>query len=416
MKTFSIFRIKIKALVFYIFCILLIYLAGSYFGGIMLFLLYSLLLLPLLSIIHLILGIMGIKYFQYFSTDHPVKGETIQYRVVLSNESLFGISEISSKFVTIHPLMNTMIPDFRLSLKRRETREFTYEVTCSYRGIYNVGLDSVYITDILDLITVAIPVWHRTFYVYPRVLSLHHFSFGIESLLNKGSAAALSGIPDNTLIKGTREYRKTFPVRHMYWKKFAATGQPVLKEYDTSATPEVAIYLDLFNKDVDTLSIKALEREDVSIEILTALVNYYLNKNVRLTVRCPCNPIFGFKGNLIDHFEDYYKQTINLFSGPAQNPYSLFHIDMKHGKLESKSIIFITHRISPDLFNFLEESINSDMQVMVIFNHTAIEEDVQRKYIRFFNTLRDRGARIVEVYSPQTIQEDLEQYGKKKTL
>jgi hypothetical protein len=416
MKPFRVFRIKGKALVFFIFCMVLVYLAGSYFGGIMLFLLYSLLLLPFLSLIHLILAIVGIKYFQYFSTDHPVKGESIHYRIILANESLFSISDISSKFTKIHPFMHRMIPDFRLSLKRKETREFTYEITCSYRGIYNVGLDTLFISDMLDFITIAIPVWHRTFYVYPRILSLHHFSFGIESLLGKGTDAALAGIPDHTLIKGTHEYKAGLPLRHIYWKKYAATGLPVLKEYDTSATPEVALYLDLFNEDAEVFTINSLEREDVSIEILTALVHYYLNANVRLTVRCPSNPIFSFKGNLIEHFEDFYRQTINLFSGPNQNPYSLFRIDMKHGELESKSIIFITHRISADLFNFLEESINTDLQVMVIFNHTASDEDMQRQYGRFFNTLRDRGARIVEVRSPQTIQEDLEHYGKNKAF
>ncbi|MBN1698538.1 MAG: DUF58 domain-containing protein [Spirochaetales bacterium] len=406
-RTMSI-HFKVKALAGFVFVMIIIYLAGSYFGGVMLFLMYGLLLLPLLSIAHLLISVFGIKYFQYFSSDHPVKGETIRYRVVLTNESFLSISKVSSHFVTVNPLMDTMIEDFHLSLSRGEKKEFVYEITCSYRGIYNVGLDSVTVADMLDLVNVTIPVWHRTFYVYPRILTLSRFFFGAESLLIKASAAAPAGLPDSTLVRGIREYREPASARHIFWKKFAATGLPVLKEYDTSATPEVALYIDLSNEDAASLSIKALEREDVSIEILTALVRYYLKADIRLTVTCHCNPIFTFKGDRLEAFDEFYRTTINLFSGGLQNPYELFRADISEGRLESKSVIFITHRITPGLFDFLEESINSDMQILVIFNHTTTGDREKKKYRRFFNTLRDRGANIVEVHSPHSIIEDME--------
>lgn len=410
-KSFSIRLIKIEALGMYIFAVILVYLAGSYFGGIMLFLFYSFILLPVFSIILLVFVIRGIKFFQYFSTDHPVKGETIEYRVVLSNESLFPVSEISSKFMTINPYMARMIPNFRLSLKRGETKEFKYNIACSFRGIYEVGLESVSITDIMGLFTIYIPVWHKTFYVYPRIIILRHFSLGIESFLNKGEDKAYTGLSDNTLIKGIQEYRQAEPVRHMYWKKFAATGRPVLKEYDTSTTPEVTIYIDLFHTYAEQNTIKTFEREDVTVEICTALAKYYLQRNTGVTIRCPCNPLFSFKGNRQEHFDDYYKQTINLFSGPNENPVHLFCVDLKNGTLESKSIIFITHRVDPELFNVVEESINSDLQIMVIFNHSTTEKYTQKKNKHFFNTLQDKGAMIIDVQSSQTIAEDLENYG-----
>ncbi|MBN2533645.1 MAG: DUF58 domain-containing protein [Spirochaetales bacterium] len=410
-KTFSIHQVKLKALGMYIFSIILIYLAGSYFGGILLFLYYSFILLPVFSLILLFFVIRGIKFFQYFSTDHPVKGETIEYRVVLSNESLFPVSEISSKFMTINPLMPDMIPNFRLSLGQGKTKEFTYRISCSYRGIYQVGLNSLHITDIMGLVTINLPVWHRTFYVYPRIIAIYRFSFGIEGFLNKGEDKATTGLSDNTLIKGIQEYKKSEPVRHMYWKKFAATGRPVLKEYDTSTTPEVTIYIDLFHTYEEERSIKTLEREDVTVEICTALAKYFLYKNTGVTIRCPCNPLFSFKGNRQEHFEEYYKQTTNIFSGQNENPVDLFRVDLKNGTLESKSIIFITHRIDTELFNVLEESITSDMQIMVIFNHSTTEEQVQKKNKRFFHTLQDKGAMIIDVQSSHTIAEDMERYG-----
>ena len=153
-KALSIHHIKLKGLGIYFFITVIIYLAGSYFGGILLFLFYCFMLLPFFSLILLLFTIKGVRFSQYFSNDHPIKGETIRYRVVISNESLFSVSEISSTFVTIHPLTAMMIPDFRLSLKRGERKEFTYMITCSYRGIYQVGLDAVHITDVMNFITI----------------------------------------------------------------------------------------------------------------------------------------------------------------------------------------------------------------------------------------------------------------------
>jgi hypothetical protein len=197
----------------------------------------------------------------------------------------------------------------------------------------------------------------------------------------------------------------------MYWKKFAATGKPVLKEYDTSTTPEVTMYLDLYHTYSEQNTVKTFEREDVTVEICTALAKYYMERNTGVTIRCPCNPLFSFKGNKQDDFDEFYKQTTNLFSGLNENPVHLFRVDLKNGMLESKSIIFITHQIDPDLFNALEESINSDLQFLVIFNHSTTGEQEKGKNKRFFHTLQDKGARIIDVQSSQTIAEDLEKYG-----
>ncbi|MBN2441914.1 MAG: DUF58 domain-containing protein [Spirochaetales bacterium] len=410
-KVFSIHTIKIKALGLYLFSVALIYLAGSYFGGVMLFLFYCFMLLPVFSIIFLGIAVRGIKFFQYFSTDHPIKGENIEYRVVLSNESFVSISEIASRFVTIHPLMDRMIPDFKLSLKRGETKELSYTIACSYRGIYQVGLDSVLITDIMNFFTINIPIWHKTFYVFPRIIHINSFAFGIESFIYTGVNTAMSGITDNTLLKGIREYRRTDSIRHMYWKRFAAIGQPVIKEYDISTTPVVSVYVDLFNENKDRKTITQFEKEDVTVEILTALAHYYLKANIKISIRCPCRPLFYFTGSVSEHFMDYYKQTNSLFSYSQNDLIQLLKIDIKLGILESKSIIIITHRIDSGLFNYVEESISSQLHFIVIFNHTKSEKHIQKKNRHFFNTLRDKGARIIEVHSAETIKEDMENYG-----
>jgi hypothetical protein len=155
---------------------------------------------------------------------------------------------------------------------------------------------------------------------------------------------------------------------------------------------------------------KALEREDVSVEILTALAKYYLDKDIRVIIRSPCNPLFHFDGRLAEDFEFYYKQTIKLFSYSHNNVVDLLKVDIQNGIVESKSIFIITHRLDTDIFNFVEESIPSELQLTVVFNHATSDIETQKRNKRFFNTLRDKGARIIDVDSSVTIKEDMEKY------
>jgi uncharacterized protein (DUF58 family) len=401
-------RIKAAGLSIYIFCTLVVYLGGVYFGGILLFFFYCLLFFPILSIALLIAGTRGLRYMQLFSTDHPVKGESIEYGVRVSNESLAPISQVKSVFVRVSPLATLTLPDFSFAIGGRKSRELSYTIACTYRGIYHVGLESILVTDLTGFCTIRLGVWHRTFYVYPQVVRIASLPFTSESFVNMGTKSTAGGFPDNTLVNTIREYRRHDPIRHIYWKKFASRGEPVLKEHDSSTSPGLSLYLDVYNLHAENKTIAELEREDLSVEILTALVKYCLDNEIDIIVRAPCAPVFEFKGSTHDRFEEYYKQTINLFFGPYDSPVELFKVDMRNGLIGSKSVVFITHRLDPLLFNLLEESIHTDMRVMVVFNHTASDEEERIGNRGFFNILRDKGAVILEVHSRETMASDLE--------
>ncbi len=400
-------RIRLKGLALYSFCTLLVYLGGAYFGGILLYLFYCLFFFPILSIVLLFFSAWGLRYIQHFNTDHPVKGETIEYTVRIGNESIVPVSEVASQFVRVSPLASLMLPDFRFPLGWG-SREFAYRIACTYRGIYNVGLESVLVTDLAGFCTIRLGVWHRTFYVYPRVVEIGQLPFSSESFVNKGARPAQAGYPDLTLLATIRDYRKNEPIRHIYWKKFASRGKPVIKEYDSSASPGITMYLDVYDRNTENKSVTELEREDVSVEILTALVKYFLDRGIETSVRAPCAPVFDFCGNGPESFAEYYGQTINLFFGPYPSPVELFEVDMKNGLIGTKSVLFVTHRLDTLLFNLIEESVHADVRVMAVFNHVASDEGEKERNRSFFNVLRDKGATIFEVFSAETIRSDLE--------
>ena len=69
----------------YSLALFLVYLAGSYVAPFFLFLFVVLLILPILSLLYLLLTFFPLKYYQDFSTEHPMKGESVIYRLSLAN-------------------------------------------------------------------------------------------------------------------------------------------------------------------------------------------------------------------------------------------------------------------------------------------------------------------------------------------
>ncbi|MBN2736590.1 MAG: DUF58 domain-containing protein [Spirochaetales bacterium] len=402
-------KINYKGLGFYVFVLFFMYLAGGYIGYSLEFLFMFFLMLFVFSIVFFVISFLGIKFSQYFSTDHPTKGQSIEYTLILANEMPFGVSRIEMSFVTSNPMMKEMVPDFELIIGAGQNREFHYTISCSYRGIYRVGVQAVYVSDMLHFFSKSLDVWDKTFYVYPRIIDLGQFHFGPESYFSSGSQIALTGLEDITLLRGVSEYRRGMELRNVYWKKTAAMGRPMIKEFDRASNPSVTIYLDL-NNPQNEKSMAILEREDVSVDILTALEKYYLDHKVEVSVRSPCHPVYHFTGYSSSDFDRFYRSSINLFSGPYPSPYDLFYSDRKNGVIDSKSIIFITHHLDQGIFNHALESLGSQLKVLIIFNHTSSEQEKITEHHLFFTSLKDKGVNILEVMSPQTMARDLENH------
>jgi uncharacterized protein (DUF58 family) len=398
--------IRVKNIRILLFGFFFIYLAGSYFGGYLFVLYYFALLFPLLSIALCIYSLFGLKYHQYFDTEHPVKGQDIHYRLTLSNESVVPVSHLHCRFKTINPHLSLMIPNFSAYIKARDQIEKTYTFRCSYRGVYTVGLERIEVEDPLKLFAVRPGVEFRTFYVYPRILALNHFALGLQTSEGIGSGTSTGGDPDYSLYTQFKDYRPGEPIRHMHWKKFAAIGKPYVKEFETTSEPGLSIYFDL--RTTTLRAVNPLEIEDTSVEILVALVKYFLDREVPVHVTAPGREIYEFRGSAPDQFDPFYKSTMRLFFQDTVSPSQMYLADTKAALVGGDSVFFITHLMDASLFNLIETSLATDQVFTLIFNQVGYSKSAREKNLYYINRLRERGARIFVVNSPETIVEDLE--------
>ncbi len=398
-------RINLLAFCIYLFGFFVFYLAGSYMGTLFSILFYSYLFIPVVSASHLIFSFSKLRYHQKFSTERPVKGENVIYTLYVSNESFLPILNVLIKFKIIQPGHNEQLKDLSFYLKRQEEYSKSFTIKCPYRGIYSVGLDTLELQDVFGWFTISMKVWHRDFYVHPRVIELvpvfSEYNKSTKSIgTNKGA------VRDNTLLNGLKVYRPGESVRHMFWKKLISTGSPFLKTYEQTAYPGIDIYLDLRReKEPDPL---ILTREDCSLEIVVALVKYFLDNSINTAVRCFGKDEYLFLGTESSVFTKFHRSTLNIYFKDTISPLVLFNYNMHEKNIISNFILFVTHVFDPEILEYAVEFKDSGINVIVIVNQAGMIEQNRKLGLNYIKSVRERGGYVLLVDGPDTIKRDLE--------
>ncbi|MBN1411039.1 MAG: DUF58 domain-containing protein [Spirochaetales bacterium] len=397
------FRMHFKSVAVYCFSLLIAFLAGMSFGGMLALLFWLLFFYPLLALVHIVYGYYTLKFYEDFSHEHPAKGDTVKYRLSLTNESpllplCFGI-----QFKMIYPGMTEKWKDLTVTLKRNENFSREYDIRCPYRGIYTVGLDSLKLQDALGWLEIFPEVWFRTFYVYPRIIPLDTLPSDIERSLK--AAGSYSGYSDDhTLFQTLTDYRTGESIRHMAWKKYFTSGLPFIKMYEKSALPGLDILIDLRRPaDPDRA---VLEKEDSSIEILVAVVKYLSDYNVKTT-------IFGFGAERYYYsltsrelFQEFYKSTITIQFAGNKSPLDFLHSEKTTKPFQS--VLFITHHFDSESYELLSTPSMSGISLFSIFNFTGLPQNEKTRITHSLHAAREKGGRIFGVNDSETIKGDLE--------
>ena len=418
------FTVKLRACGVYLFAGVLAYLAAAYLGEFFAVFAAVFILLPLVSLTILLIAAAGLRYNQHFSNEQPVKGQELQYRCIIENGSALPLPRVRARFRAIRPATGGGGTEFGdaagdAGASRTTGRDgggiLTYlpghqfvereqTVQLPYRGIYTVGLDRIEIGDTLQLFNVRPRVRAREFRVYPRILPIGEFQPGTERRLGTSEVGSLGNLPDYSLFNQLREYRPGESVRHLAWKKFASTGIPVIKEYDSTSEPAVSIYVDL--RPVPSSAEDVLLTEDVTVEALVALVNHFLKRNLPVTVRAASRTSYEFIGDHASDFGRFYESTFDLLFVSDISAARLYETHLETGmNTEVNSMFFITHLLDPELLILLDEQRSSNFQVTLIHNQTA---EPAGRHAGYFNQLREQGTRVVALRGSTTITADLE--------
>ena len=396
-------RINIRLLSIYAFSLAIMYLAGVYFGNVLHLMFVFFCLYPVFSFISLIIWYLGLDHEQVFSTSTPVKGETIEYRVRIYNKSFLPLPSVAIQFESVSPSMEVDLPNYSASIKAGGRHERKFDIMCPYRGDYSIGINALIVSDYFQLFSIKKKVTPQSFRVFPRIVELDSFAPVARVVEGSGKNASAGIMPDPTLFQQLREYRDGDSIRHIYWKKYASTGRPILKEYERTKKSGVRIYFD--TREHTWRGVNKLEQEDVSVEILVALVKFLLDRKIHTTVMAP-----GWKQGIYssqepEEFDGFYRATGDLAFLDTPSPVAIYHEDRSTGNLESQTVIFITHVIDPAIFALREHAGEVDMKY--IMNACGYIRRDQLEISNLIESTKEYGADALSVHNASSIREDL---------
>ena len=256
-----------------------LYLASRYFGGLYIKAARFWFLIFLADQVMLVGSAVTLKYSQLFTHgDVDVqKGEIIQYQLNITTASLLPAPMVRASFARIHQRDRQVIPDRMIRLGPGDRDIFSRDIYAGLRGIYTMGVAKLVITGFTGLFSISLPIWPKTFYIYPRLLQLRLAMS--RHLPTYGHLATRTGTHgEYHTFSGLHDYRSGETTRHISWKRFAQLGIPVIKDFDTLGSSRIHLFLDRRRVTRNPIC------EDTAIEAALALIWSACSQNQAITI------------------------------------------------------------------------------------------------------------------------------------
>ncbi len=341
-------RVKPAGLAVFI-CILIVTSTFSGLAGyISVFIAVMLPVLSLISFLHLWYSWSALGFHQNFSTDHPVKGETVFYSLHLANEKPLPLSGGSCSFS--NPGSGKAFVD-TISIPLIQSKPVKYEekIRCAYRGIYVMGLTGIRIQSMLGLIETELPIEPKVFYVFPELVK---FSSPLERLARSSGITepdSQSTKDDITIFEYLLPLREETSVRSIAWKRWAATGIPSRIINGRSRSPALRIVLDLWPGDDNLSSNDRLASEDMAMTAAFSVMQYMAQKSIPVSFYPGSSdtPIFV---DTIEIFQQVFDQSTGILFNDPSFPSSAFS--------QESAVLLVSTRSLETFFSSYEDSLN----------------------------------------------------------
>ena len=298
----------------------------------------TLTLIPLLSLVYLFIVNLTFRIYQELGTRTVVAGERTDYLFKIRNSSVFAYSgikvELYSNFFSVDELPNNI----EYELLPEEEICFKTQLSCKYRGQYEVGVKRVIIHDFFRLFT-----WkHNSMSTLNAIVQPKYFiPESLKCLDNISSLKASSeksgaDYPDAVV----RDYLRGDSIRHIHWKSTAKTGSLKVRNFYSVNNEGIRLYLN--TKRISNDIMVFLPAEDKILSVMLSIVAFFAYRNTAVNI---CFDEFNSHTDMEiatpKQFNDLYGRISELaFSSSMDEFESVNHFHNEY--LDSKEdIVFI---------------------------------------------------------------------------
>lgn len=270
--------------------------------------LYALVAMPIASLLFAFVTLYSMKVTQKTDGATVVKGEPNHYFITLHNRIRIGFGSVRCLFIDTHFAVETDASNQQIEIRPfMPPYQLPVDFTVKYRGIYQLGLQSLEVMDFLGLFRIRRKIFTKFEIVaYPRIMSLEHMQLTLH-LLSKAPANLSIAQEDYADYTDVRPYEPSDPIKKVHWKLTAKRGEWIVKNYQSSALNSMAILVDAGKRPLPYEN--TVKLEDTIMEHAIAVLRYCLRQHM------PVDLQFGRhvkeSGQHIGNFEAMYNLLAN---------------------------------------------------------------------------------------------------------
>lgn len=226
--------------------------------------------------------ILGKKIFVKVEAEkyEVITGENNTVVIKIDNDSLFPIPYVEIQNSLVSKVIARDRGDI-ITLSMNSQKFINKSIPINTRGHYRLGETSCNLSDVLGIFTYRKSVSHKKIIkVYPRIYNLSNVKIDGANLREfniKNIKAYNKGPESAETIKNIREYRRGDSYKRINWKITAKHGKLFVKEYDSSESPRIHMFLDM--RKAAFINDKEGLKEEAMVEFYLSLVRYILQRN-----------------------------------------------------------------------------------------------------------------------------------------
>ncbi|HBL07362.1 MAG TPA: hypothetical protein DDZ33_10660 [Clostridium sp.] len=282
-----------------------------------------------------------------------IAGENNNIIIKVYNDSIFPISYMEIENSLLKRIMNKYRGDI-ISIKINGNKFIKKDIKIPIRGDYRLGSTTSIVSDIFGVFTWKCSYSHKeTIKVYPSIYTLKSIKIkgaNLREFNTKTIMQELNKGPESLeTIKNIREYRIGDSYRRVNWKVTAKHGKLFVKEYESSESPRIHVFLDLRK---DPLSMdKDGVREEELVEFFLSLIKYMQEKsaNSQAIIIGENTEVFNISNK--EHLEGLKTHMVSKYSeGRGKLP--LFMKKFMYNVNKKSAVVIVTYDMSKENIDY----------------------------------------------------------------
>jgi len=350
--------------------------------------LYAVLMMPVISWLMSKLSLHNLSVMQAIDKNLIVKGEETKYHIIAVNKVFFISPVFSFVFSKSHNAIQSEAENIMLALPAQSERDISFNLTCGYRGVYYVGLESVQALDYLGLFSLSRSWEDKTqLVVYPRVVEIAHFPLSM-SLLSKNFSRLEIREEDYSAISDIRPYLPSDNIKRIHWKLSAKKNSLIVKNFENTALNSMTVVLDRMQVIGDEQY--SIIAEDKIVEIVVSLCHYCLRKMIPVDFFYGEEPVTAVS---LTEFNNIYTCAAHVnFTSDVKLDSSLgMLLSTQSGKI---NLVVVTSHMTGILMDELSSAYYFGHYVILVYIPPQQESD---EAVEMVNFLKEIGMHVYRI-------------------